>query len=191
MKKNIYVFILLILLASSFKYRSKSRETMSEPLPAEQADLAQKTANEASFDAFVVNMHQANEAFSKGNPALIKSLWSRKSDVTLFTDSGVKGWDSVNTVLDLSSQQMPAGNIYSSEKISSQVNAETAYLLQTEHYLLPNGKTIDLQVTLILCKEAGSWKIAHRQASNIKTVKPLAQPNFPGKQLKPDISFNF
>jgi hypothetical protein len=191
MKRNVYVFILLILLASSFKYRTKARETMNDVLPAEHSDPAQRKADEASFDAFVVNMHRANEAFSKGNPALIKSLWSRKSDVTLFTENGVKGWDAVNTVLDLSSKEVPAGSVYSYEKISSQVGTETAYLLQTEHYLLPNGKAIDLQVTLILCKEAGSWKIAHRQASTIKTVKPLMQPGLPGKQLKPDISFNF
>lgn len=164
---------------------------MNEAVSAEHPDLVQKTANEASFDAFVVNMHQANEAFSKGNPALIKSLWSRKSDVTLFTDSGVKGWESVNTVLDLSCQQMPVGNVYTYEKISSQIGEETAYLLQNEHYMLPGGKTIDLQVTLILCKEAGSWKIAHRQASTIKTVKPLSQSHVPARQAKPDISFNF
>ena len=175
MKNNISVFILIILVASSFKYRSK---TIGSALPATPDNIAlevlplPESQPKAEFESLVSKMQEANRELAQGDPGKIKQLWSRADDVTIFCGSSgveVKGWKAVEERLDWLCSQVPAGSRYSSERISSQTGENYGSLQQTEHYKLLDGKTMDLGVTLLFKKEAGGWKIVHRHAENLSS----------------------
>jgi len=170
MNRKVTVFILLILVASSFKYRTKAVEAKLAPHPVKQSVAVLKQKASVTFEITIDKMQEANREFSKGNPEVLKSLWSRGDDVTIFGGFGgveEKGWKSVEPRLDWASKKMPAGSTYTFENISSYVGADTGYLLQAEHYQPAKGKAIDLRVTILFRKEADGWKIVHRHADNL------------------------
>ena len=170
MNRKVTVFILLILVASSFKYRTKAVEAKLAPRPVTQSAAVLKQKASTTFETTIDKMQEANREFSKGNPEVLKSLWSRRDDVTIFGGFGgveEKGWKSVEPRLDWASKKMPAGSTYTFENISSYVGADTGYLLQAEHYQPAKGKAIDLRVTILFRKEADGWKIVHRHADNL------------------------
>jgi len=171
MNRKVTVFILLILVASSFKYRTKAVEAKLAPqVKQESAASILMKKNKEEFESTVNQMQDANREFSQGNPESLKSLWSQGDDVTIFGGFGgmeEKGWKSVETRLNWASKKMPVGSTYTFEKVSSYVGADTGYLLQAEHYQPAKGKGIDLRVTILFRKEADGWKIVHRHADNL------------------------
>ncbi|MCF0043365.1 nuclear transport factor 2 family protein [Dyadobacter fanqingshengii] len=170
MKRNISVFILLILLASSFKYRSKSREAV---LPSD-ADTKKLVSNvslpSSTFEETVLKMQQGNREFAQGNASTFKSLWSRSEDVTNFcglNSQESKGWLDVEKSIDDFNKKIVRKKSYSLEKIASHAGPEQGYVLQKEHYVLANGQSLDLHVTLVLRLENNQWKIVHRHSDEL------------------------
>ncbi len=168
MKRNISVFILLILLASSFKYRTMTRDNTQPVITAGyDSKPSPKVVATSSLDAAVANLHKANLEMAKGNPALFKSLWSHQDDVTIFggaenVDS--KGWKAVEASLN-SAGAVPAKDVtYTYEKVASQEGVTQGYLIQKEYYRFADGRKADLHVTVLFRKENNVWKIAHRHA---------------------------
>jgi ketosteroid isomerase-like protein len=175
MKRNISVFILLILLASSFKYRTKTRET-TQPLITAGYD-AQRNTNQKlvvlSLDAAVADLQKANYEMAKGDPALFKSLWSHEDDVTIFggiDNADSKGWKAVEASLNNAAPKPAQEVAYTYEKIASQEGAAQGYLIQKEHYVFSDGRKADLHVTVLFRKENNAWKIVHRHADPIASA---------------------
>ncbi|TDE16583.1 nuclear transport factor 2 family protein [Dyadobacter psychrotolerans] len=171
MNRKISVFILLILLASSFKYRAKTVEADASPVLSKVTKVsASELSSPGDFDAVVNKMQEANRQFSQGNPQLFKLLWSHSEDVTIFDGSSnqqLTGWELVEPRLDLVSEQMQGdNNSYTFAKIASKAGPDMGYLVQTEHYKI-NSNVIDLRVTTLFRKENGVWKIIHRQADDL------------------------
>lgn len=178
MKRNISVFILLILLASSFKYRTMTRENTQPVITAGYgSEHSPKSVAIFSLDAAVADLHKANLEMAKGNPAFFKSLWSHQDDVTIFggiENADSKGWKAVEASLN-NAGSIPAKDVtYTFEKVASQESATQGYLIQKEHYRF-DGRKADLHVTILFRKENNVWKIVHRQAdpmaSNAKSDK--------------------
>jgi ketosteroid isomerase-like protein len=175
MNRKVSVFILLILLASSFKYRTKAVEAKLAPIAvkgnsAESPTMILRKKAEKEFELVVKQMQEANKEFYQGNPAAIKSLWSHEDDVTIvggFGGAEVKGWKSVEPRLDQASRRMPDGSKYKFENVASNLGTDMAYLLQSEHYSFGDGKETDSRVTILFRKEASGWKIIHRHADNL------------------------
>jgi ketosteroid isomerase-like protein len=172
MKNNISVFILLILVACSFKYRAKTsgivhkEAAQKESLPLRISDPGADLVKVISF------MQDGNLQLARGNAEQVKQLWSHSDDVTIFCESGgveVNGWRSVAERLDWVEEQIPDGSTYTFETISSQAGNEYGSLQQTEHYRSPNGKTTDLGVTVLFKKESDGWKIIHRRAEHLSS----------------------
>ncbi|MCF0070340.1 nuclear transport factor 2 family protein [Dyadobacter sp. CY261] len=174
MKRNISVFILLILLASSFKYRTKTRAITQPVITAGYDSPAYpKGAVKSSMDAAVADLQKANHELAKGNPALFKSLWSHRDDVTIFGGVGnadSKGWSAVEASLNNAGHVPAQEVVYTFEKIASQEELTQGYLIQKEHYRFADGRRADLHVTILFRKENNVWKIAHRHADPIASV---------------------
>lgn len=171
MKRNISVFILLILLASSFKYRTMTRENAQPVITAGYgSNHIPKGMVASSLDAAVADLHKANLEMAKGNPAFFKSLWSHQDDVTMFggiANVDSKGWKAVEASLS-NAGSIPAKDVtYTFEKVASQEGTTQGYLIQKEHYRFADGRQADLHVTVLFRKENNVWKIAHRQADSI------------------------
>ena len=171
MNKKVTIFIVLILIASSFKYRAKSVEASLVPAgPKKSVTPLKEKTHVQDFEAAVASLQKANQEFAAGNAAPFKALWSRRNDVTFLGSSGeteMMGWELIETRLDLDSKKMKSGSSYSYENISKEIGADMAYLFQTEHYRRADGKGIDLKVTVLFRKEAEGWKIIHRHADNL------------------------
>ncbi|MCF0050050.1 nuclear transport factor 2 family protein [Dyadobacter sp. LJ53] len=170
MKRNISVFILLILLASSFKYRSKTREVNSPATPAKESFVSNVNLPITTFDETVVIMQQGNREFAQGNTENYKSLWSRSEDVTNFcglNSEESKGWKEVEASLDVFSKKITGKKSYTLEKIASHAGPDQGYVLQKEHYTLANGQNLDLHVTIVFRRENKQWKIVHRHSDEL------------------------
>jgi ketosteroid isomerase-like protein len=178
MKKKISIFILLIVLASSFKYRAKTVELDTLPASVKVSAVSNLKSNaDQEFETVIDQMQKANLEFSQGNPFLLKSLWSHGEDVTAFGGFGrtkIKGWELVERRINGISEMMPENNAYSFDKITSKMDGNMAYLLQSEHYTTAPGVSTDFLVTVLFRKEKDGWKIVHRQADDL-SVKQIAQ----------------
>ena len=84
MKRNISVFVLLILLASSFKYRTKATESI-QPHFSSLLPMNTVVAPDHSLDETIEKMQQANLDLAYGSDSLLKAWWSHFKDVTMFT----------------------------------------------------------------------------------------------------------
>lgn len=174
MKRNISVFILLILLASSFKYRTKTRETAQPVITAGYDNPLPYNGNAvSSLDAAIADLQKANREMAKGNAALFKSLWSHQDDVTAFggkDNSDSKGWKAVEASLNAGA--VPAKDVvYTFENLARQEGTDQGYLIQKEHYRFSDGRKADLHVTVLFRKENNIWKITHRHADPIDEVE--------------------
>ncbi|MCE7044191.1 hypothetical protein [Dyadobacter sp. CY312] len=170
MNRKISVFILLILLASSFKYRAKTYESkaqaMEKPVASSQAKSL-PAKKDTSFEEFTDRLHKANQELVSGNPEPLKALWSKAEGTTVaIHETREKEWETVS--VNLGNKATMAANEYSFENITTQVGTDLACLLQTEHYRRSGEKPVDLQVTILCRKEGNEWKIVHRQAENTK-----------------------
>ncbi|HEV7383008.1 MAG TPA: nuclear transport factor 2 family protein [Dyadobacter sp.] len=174
MNRKISVFILLILMASSFKYRAKTVESTSAATAhAAVATLPTRSekAPKVSFEDFVVSLQKANQELVAGNAEPFKALWSKDHDVTTIgkrNETRVKGWEAVEIKLNAHHNAVQAANEYAYENITTQVGSDLAYLLQTEHYRRKGDKPLDLRVTLLCRLEKDGWKIVHRHADELK-----------------------
>jgi hypothetical protein len=181
MKKNISVFILLILLASSFKYRSKAKEFNQPVITAGYDGNVETTEkNIQPLDTVVTLMQQANLEKANGNAEAIKSLWSHTDHVTIFDGRGnqeFKGWKAVRAELEKVNTATSKNYTYTFDKIASHQSNDQACVLQKEHYLSKTGKALNLHATIVFRKENNAWKIVHRQ-ENILSSNPKSDESF-------------
>ena len=133
------------------------------PLPARADDFA----------AFLARVDAAQLELQNGRPAAFKVLWSQADDVTLSGGFGgriEKGWQAISSRLDWVGTQFSNGT-NRIERIVTQVRGDLAYVIQAEHlrYRVPgetSESTRDYRVTMIFRREAGDWRIVHRQADS-------------------------
>jgi ketosteroid isomerase-like protein len=173
MKNNISVFILIILIASSFKYRAKTGEAAN--IDVQNRNVLEVPGSngdnpKADFAAFVDKMQEANRQLAKGDSKALKELWLHAEDVTIYCGSSsvqVKGWAFVEERIDWHCSQVVPGSTYTFEKISVQSGENFGSLQQTEHYTSQDGQKMNLGVTVLFERRNGSWKIVHRHAENL------------------------
>jgi ketosteroid isomerase-like protein len=170
MKRNVSVFILLILVASSFKYRTKTIGASLTPgLEIAEVKHVEPKYSVAAFETAISRTQEANQQLAQGNSEPIKQLWSHEDDVAIYCESvgvEVKGWKSVDERLSWLSGQMTKGT-YSYDLISSHVGDDFGSIQQTEHYKSADGKSKDLAVTILFRKEGDGWKIFNRRAEHL------------------------
>ena len=126
--------------------------------------------------------------FVKGNPDLVKELYSHREDVTLANPLGpaapgigpvARGWDEVAKTQEHAASQLRDGEIISVEIIEKHVTPELAYVVWIERQKAKMGARqdvtpVDLRVTMIFRPEEGEWKVVHRHADPIITPQPAA-----------------
>jgi ketosteroid isomerase-like protein len=122
----------------------------------------------------------AVQAFIRGDPDVMKPLWSPRDDVTLANPLGppARGWDRVRQDLDGASAQIREGEGYAFDCISFVETADLAYEVGIERNTAKLAGTdekvpISLRVTTVFRREDGDWKIVHRHADPITEERPV------------------
>jgi ketosteroid isomerase-like protein len=108
-----------------------------------------------------------------GRPAAFKALWSQTDEVTLSGGFGgriEKGWPAISSRLDWVATRFSKGT-NRIERIVTHASGELGYVIQAEHlqYRVPgdtSDSTRDYRVTMIFRRQAGEWRIVHRQADS-------------------------
>ena len=124
-------------------------------------------------------LEAAEQEFVQGRPAEFQSLWSRTDDVTLCGGFGgvERGWQNVISRLDWVSTKYADGS-RTSEKISSVVGSDFAYLVQTEVIrarIAGHGAQFSIQelrATMLFRREQEGWRIVHRHADSQTLTRP-------------------
>jgi ketosteroid isomerase-like protein len=136
-------------------------------------------ATVADLDQVLEQWHLAQDEFVKGNPELVKQMWSHAEDVSVANPYGppVRGWDEVTEVVDHAASLRRDGKATGYEVVAKYVTGELAYVVQIERAesKVGDGEEITpyvLRATNIFRPEDGEWKLVHRHADPITTPQP-------------------
>ena len=124
--------------------------------------------------------HQALDAFVRGDPEPLKSLYSHRDDVIIANPFGppAKGWKMAAATMERAATNYRDGNAVGFERISEYATTDMAYVIEIERYhsKIGGGKKllpIALRVTTIFRCEDGVWRIILRHADPITSARPV------------------
>ena len=132
----------------------------------------------ADFADFLSRVDAAQLELQNGRASAFKALWSHGDDVTLSGGFGgpiEKGWEAVGRRLDWVGTQFSNGT-NRIDRVVSSASGDVGYVIQAEYlkFRVPgqaNDSTRQYRVTMIFRREAGEWRIVHRQADS-QVAKP-------------------
>jgi ketosteroid isomerase-like protein len=133
------------------------------------------------FKAAMDRYHLAAAEFVRGNPEPYKAMFSHAEDVTLGNPFGPfsRGWREAEATMDRAATFYQDGEVIDFETIAETVTSELAYVVEVERFRARMGGqehagNVSLRTTSVLRPENGSWKVVHRHADPITTVRPAA-----------------
>lgn len=140
---------------------------------------APEEARDAGFETMLERVDAAQLELQNGRATAFKALWSRGADTTLSGGFGgqiQKGWDPISRRLDWVATQFSNGT-HTHERIALSTSGVLGYVVQLEHLrYVPPGQaepvTRDYRVTMIFRREAGEWRLLHRQADTNLSRQP-------------------
>ena len=143
------------------------------------ASLTSEAAPLEQFDATVEETRGALDTFMTGDPGSVKSLYSRRDDITLANPFGPprRGWTEVEDALERAAANFRDGRVIGYDEVSKYVTPDIGYILQIEKAEAKIGDSeelspISLRVTMIFRREGHDWKMVHRHADPITTARP-------------------
>ena len=131
------------------------------------------------FDDVLEQYHLALDEIMRGSAEGYKRVYSRRDDVTLANPFGppARGWDEVAKTLERAASQFRDGEATGFENVAKYITPDLAYIVEIERSQTKlEGRDdvtpITLRVTTIFRPEDGTWKVVHRHADPITTVRP-------------------
>lgn len=130
------------------------------------------------LDDVVGQYHLAAGEFVKGNPEPYKLVFSQREDVSLGNPFGpfTRGWVQVAATMERAAALYRDGEIIAFENVAKYVTPELAYIVEIEQFKVRIGgredvASVALRTTSILRPEGGTWKVVHRHADPITTIR--------------------
>ena len=132
------------------------------------------------LDETINEYHRSLDEFSRGNPALVKALYTRRDDATLanpFVGPPARGWAKVEEALNFASSRFRDGELSEYKTISTIKGEDLIVLLEIEEWKSrvgeqPEISPFTLRVTTVFRSEDDTWKMVHRHADPISTPDP-------------------
>ncbi|SRR6266545_5612853 len=133
----------------------------------------------SDFDEVIEQSHLALGEFVKGNPEPLKNIYSHREDVSLANPFGpaTRGWKQAAEIMDRAASNYTDGEVTGFENVAKYVTPALAYIVEVERYKAKVGGSQDivsivLRVTSIFRPEDSIWKLVHRHADPIASVRP-------------------
>jgi ketosteroid isomerase-like protein len=134
---------------------------------------------EQDLNPFIDRYHQALDAFFQGDPEPAKALYSQRDDASLANPFGpvAMGWPQVAGTMERAAANYKDGGAAGFETLVTCVTRDLAYLVEVERFRAKVGGNEEiasgaLRVTTVLRPEDGEWRIVHRHADPITSVRP-------------------
>lgn len=131
-----------------------------------------------NFDKVVDQSHDGWAAFIKGDPEPAKKLFSRAADVSNANPFGpvARGWENVAATMDRAAGFYREGVVEGFDTLIKYVALNLGFIVEMERYSIKVGGATErtpvvFRVTSVLRLEDGTWKIIHRHADPITTVR--------------------
>lgn len=133
----------------------------------------------ANLDDVIDRYHAALDAFMRGDCEPARVMFSERDDVTLANPFGpvARGHEQVVDAMRRAAANYKDGMATGFESFARHVDGGLACIVETERLRSKVGGRQDLtdvalRVTTIFRQEDGAWKIVHRHADPIVTVRP-------------------
>ena len=133
----------------------------------------------SDFDEVIEQSHLALGEFVKGNPEPLKNIYSHREDVSLANPFGpaTRGWKQAAEIMHRAASNYTDGEVTGFENVAKYVTPALAYIVEVERYKAKVGGSQDivsivLRVTSIFRPEDSIWKLVHRHADPIASVRP-------------------
>ena len=136
------------------------------------------------FDAVVERLRRALEPLFNGNPRPVKSLFSRRDDVTLANPFGPprRGWNEVEDAVERAAANYRDGLVRFDE-LSRYSTRDLGYVVQSERVEAKVGgreqrSVVSLRVTMIFRREGLEWKDgpSPRRSNHLGSTGGLGDP---------------
>jgi ketosteroid isomerase-like protein len=132
-----------------------------------------------SFDQAIEANHRALDEIAKGNPDLFFELFSDSEEATLANPFGppARGRVQIEEAGRRAASHYRDGRALEFESFAKLEAAELGYTLEIERFEARVAGSDDvtpvaLRCTCIFRREDGAWKLLHRHADPITTVRP-------------------
>jgi ketosteroid isomerase-like protein len=160
---------------------------LSQDLLAQERDSKTETQLSAlNLDGLIEKNHQWLGEFIKGNVEPAKKMFSHKDDASLAgpqptahrgTVPIAHGWEQVSQTLDSAISYFREGEIIGFDNVAKYMSANLAFTVEVERFRAKVGGNADLapvalRVTSIFRREDGAWKVVHRHADPITSIRP-------------------
>ncbi len=130
------------------------------------------------FDQVVEQYHLALGELSKGNPELVKALFSHRVDVSTAGGFGgvMLGWKQVAKNTEFAASRFKGGQVPSFENVVKYATHDLGYIVEIERHEAKVGGREDmaqvvLRTTSIFRLEDGTWKLVHRHGDPIVSLQ--------------------
>ncbi len=131
------------------------------------------------LDQAIEQSHLACGEIVRGNPEPLKSVYSHRDDVSLANPFGpaMRGWKQAAETMERAASNYRDGEVIAFDNVAKYVTPDLAYIVEVERYRAKIGGGQDtvpvaLRVTSIFRPEDGVWKIVHRHADPITSMRP-------------------
>jgi hypothetical protein len=177
MKRNILIFIFLILIATSFKYRSKTQAGILDP---DSRVIIEQTTSVPNDPAIRIKMETDEirslenlemKAVTQGDTARLFQLWSTDLIVTN-PDNSIKDFSAIKKdLLENKPLESPFNRVIENITLNENVAVVMGYETPTVNSPKKSEGIIVRRYTNIWMKDGNVWKLTARQASNTLTAK--------------------
>ena len=136
--------------------------------------------SQPGFDSAVEAYREALAAFVTGDPRPVERLYSRSDDVTLANPLGPlrRGWADVEQAIEEAAANFESGTVRF-EEVSRDATPDLGYVVQLERFEVRLAGSTEvaptsLRVTMIFRPEENTWKVVHRHADPITSVRSVS-----------------
>jgi ketosteroid isomerase-like protein len=134
---------------------------------------------EEDFDRAVEASHEALDQIARGDPSGFFELFSEREDATLANPFGppARGVGQIEEAGRRAASNYRDGKAVEFERFAKWVGADLGYILEIERFEAKVGGAdeitpVALRVTSVFRLEDGAWKLVHRHADPITTLRP-------------------
>jgi ketosteroid isomerase-like protein len=133
------------------------------------------------FEQAIEANHQAVDRIARGDLGGFVELYSKGEDATLANPFGppARGRAEIEKALSRAASNYREGKALRFESFAKVATSDFGYTLEIEHFEAKVGDSsevtpVALRVTCVFRPEGGDWKLVHRHADPITTLRPAA-----------------